>query len=89
MLNHIVVEPVGEHFARQGRNGHASGFTFEDVAEVFKVRIAAAHRRDFELECGNVGPTDDFVVCVHASRSAMGLRVLDLQAKESNQLYSS
>lgn len=31
-----------------------------------------------ELESGNVGATNDFVIRVHVARSAVGLRVLDL-----------
>ena len=31
-----------------------------------------------ELESGNVGATNDFIICVHIARSAVGLRVLDL-----------
>lgn len=32
----------------------------------------------FELESGDVGSADDFIVRVHAARRAMCLRVLDL-----------
>ena len=31
-----------------------------------------------ELKGGNVGATNDFIICVHVARSAVGLRVLDL-----------
>lgn len=78
MLNHIIAKPVRKHLPRQRRYGHARGFALEDVAEVFKVRVAPAHGRVLELEGGDVGAADDFVVGVHGAGCAVGLRVFDL-----------
>ncbi len=79
MLNHIIAEPVGEHLARQRRNGHPRGFPLQDVAEVFEIGVAPADGAVLEFEGGDVGAADDFVVGVHASVGAVRLRVLDLE----------
>lgn len=82
-LDHVVAEPVGEDLAGQGRNGHAGGLAFEDVAEVLKVGVATADGRVFELEGGDVGPADDLVVGVHVARRAVGLGILYLEKRDA------
>lgn len=78
-LNDVVAESVREDFAGQGRNGHASAFALENVAEVLKVGIAAAHARGSELEGGYVGAADDLIVGVHAAAHAVGSGIADLR----------
>ena len=78
VFDHIVAEPVGEHLARQRRNGNPRAFPLEDVPEVLEVRVAAANDRVLELEGGNVGAADDLVGGVHVAGSAMSLGVADL-----------
>ena len=78
VLNHIVAEPVRKHLARQGRDRDPCALPLEDVAEVFEVAVASADGAVLELEGGDVGSADDFVVRVHAARSAVGLGVFDL-----------
>lgn len=79
MLNHIVAEAVREHLAWQRGDGDARTLALQDVAEVFEVRVAAAHAAMAQLEGGDVGATYDLVVCVHAPTYAVCARVLDLE----------
>lgn len=65
MLNHLITKPIRKHLSRQWRDRDARRFALEDVAEVFKVRIAATNDGLFEFEGGDVGSADDFVGCVH------------------------
>lgn len=37
VLDDVVAEPVGEHLARQRRDGNARALTLQDIAEVLKV----------------------------------------------------
>ncbi len=79
MLNHIVAEAVGKHLPRQRRDGDARTLPLEDVAEVLKVGVAAAHDGGAELEGGDVGAGVDLVGGVHGARGgAVGLGVFDL-----------
>lgn len=78
MLNHVIAEAVRKHLARQRRNGDARALALEDVAEVFKVGVAAAHDGVLELEGGDVGAADDLVASVHVARCAVCLGVSDL-----------
>lgn len=77
-LNHVIAEAVGEDLAGQRGDGHASALALEDVAEVLKVGVAAAHAALAELEGGDVGPAEDLVVGVHVAADAVGARVADL-----------
>lgn len=45
VLNDIVAEPVCEYLSRQWWDSDARTLSLEDVAEVLKVRVAAAHNR--------------------------------------------
>ena len=77
-LDHVVTEPVGEHLARQRRDRHAGALPLQDVAEVLKVRVAAAHSRLSQLEGRDVGATYDLVVGVHVPADAVSSGVADL-----------
>lgn len=80
VLDDIVTKPVGEHLARQGRDGDARGLALEDVAEVFEVAVAAADDRVAEFEGRDVGSCVDLVGGIHVAWvGAVGLRVLDLE----------
>jgi len=72
MLNNIITKPARKNFTRQGWNSHSGAFSLQDVAEVFKVGVAASHGAVFEFEGGDVGSTDDFVVGVHVAGGAVG-----------------
>ena len=78
MLNHIVAEPICEHFSRQWRDGDPCALSFKYVAEVFKIGVAAPDGAVFELKGGDIGPADDLIVGVHTAGCAVGLRVLHL-----------
>lgn len=79
-LNHGIVELVEVDLARQGRNGHARTFAFKNVAEVLKVRIAAAHTAVAEFEGRDIGRKDDFIGGIAGvGRQAMSLRIADLE----------
>lgn len=67
MLNHVIRKPVRKHFPWQRWDGDSCAFPLEDVAEVLEVRVSAADDGVFEFESGDVGATDYFVRCVHAS----------------------
>lgn len=82
MLDHIIAEPVREHLAGERGDGDASRFALEDVAEVLKVGVAPTDGAMLELEGGDVGPADDFVVGVHVAVGAVGLGVFDLEGGE-------
>ena len=82
MLDHVVTESVGEHLAWQWGNGDSGALSLEDVAEVFEVRVSATHGAVLQFKCGDIGATDNFVVGVHATRSAMCLRIPNLQHDE-------
>lgn len=77
-LDHVVAKPVGEHLAGKRGDGHAGALPLKDVAEVLKVRIAAAHRRLPQLEGGDVGATYNLVVGVHVAADTVGSGVADL-----------
>lgn len=79
MLNHIVAKAVREHLAWQRWDRDPRALALQDVAEVFEVRVAAAHAAMAQLEGGDVGATYDLVVCVHAPTYAVRARVLDLE----------
>ena len=67
------------YLARQRRNRHPRALALQDLAEVFKVRVAAADDRVAQLEGGDVGARVDLVGGVHcAGRGAVGLRIFDL-----------
>lgn len=78
MLNHIITEPVCEHLTRQRGNSDARTLALEDITEILKVGVSAAHNRVLELEGGDVGAADDLVGSVHVSGCAVGLGVADL-----------
>jgi hypothetical protein len=79
VLDDVVAEAVGKHLSRQRGDGDAGGLALEDVAEVLKVRVAAAHDGGAQLEGGDVGAGMDLVARVHGAwGGAVGLRVFDL-----------
>lgn len=78
VLNDVVTEPVRKHLAGQRGNSHPRALALEDIAEILKVGVAAAHDRVLQLERGNVGPADDLVGSVHVPGCAMGLGIADL-----------
>lgn len=78
MLDHVVAEPVREHFPRQGRDRDPRAFALQDVAEVFKVRVPSAHDRVLQFERGDVCSADDLVRGVHVAGCAMCLGITDL-----------
>jgi len=67
VLNHIIAEPVGEHFPWERRDCDARALALEDIPKVFKVRVAATNDRMLQFESGDVRPADDFVRRVHVS----------------------
>lgn len=77
-LDNIIAEAIGENLARQRGDIHAAALALQDIAEVFKVAVAAAYGAVLQLEGWDVGPADDFVVCVHLARCAVRLWVADL-----------
>lgn len=81
MLDDVVTETIGEHLAWQRGDGDASALALEDVAKVLEVGIAAADCAVLELEGRDIGPTNNFVIRVHAARCPVGLRVFDLEGK--------
>lgn len=78
VLDDIVTEPIGEHFAWQWGYCDARAFALQDIAEVLEVRVAAAHDGMFQFEGGDVGSAYDLVRRVHVPGGAMGLGVADL-----------
>lgn len=78
MLDHIITEPICEYFSRKRGDRDARALTLQNVAEVFKVRVAAADGGVFEFEGRDVGSTDYFVVGVHGARGAVRLGISDL-----------
>ena len=72
------------HLSRQWRNRHPRALALEDIAKVFKIRVAATDDGIAQLEGGDVGARVDLVGGVHCPwRGAMGLRVLDLECTGS------
>lgn len=65
MLDHVVAEAIGEDLAWQWGNSNACALAFEDIAEVLKVGVAAAHDGMFQLEGRDVGTADNFVRGIH------------------------
>ena len=61
LLNDGIVKLVEVHLAGQRRNGDAGTLALEDVAEVFKVRVTAAHAAVAQLERGNVRAQSDLI----------------------------
>jgi len=78
VLDHIVTKPVGKDLPRQGRDRNARGFSLKYVAEVLEVRISPAYAAVTELEGGDVGATQDLIICVHAAAHTVSAGVLDL-----------
>lgn len=80
MLDDVVGEPVGEDLAGQRWYRHTGGLSFEDVAKILEIAVAASHDRVSELEGRDVGARMNFVRSVHVSlRGAMSLWILDLE----------
>lgn len=78
ILDDLVTEPVGKHFAGKWRDSHSGALAFQNIAEVFKIRIPSPHRRLAQLEGWNIGAADDFVVGVHVPTDTMCLWVAHL-----------
>lgn len=78
MLDNIITKAIGEDLPRQRRNGHPCALPLQYIPKILKVAIASANGAVLELEGRDVGPTDDFVVGVHAAGCAVGLGVFDL-----------
>lgn len=49
VFNDIIRESVGKDLPGERRDGDAGGFSFEDVAKVFKVAVSPADAGEFEL----------------------------------------
>jgi len=78
MLYHIVRKAVCEHLPGEWRDGDSGTLSFQDVPEILKVGVTAAHDRVAQFESGYVGSSMNLVGCVHVSRrGAMGLGILD------------
>ena len=79
LLDDGVVKFVKVDLSRKRGDGDAGAFTFENVAEVFKIGVTAADTAVAELETGNVCRESDFV-CGIARRGseAVCLRVANL-----------
>lgn len=78
MLNHIVTEAIGEHFAWQWRNSNSRTLTFKNIAKVLEIRIAPTDTGMAQLESGDVCSANNFVVGVHVAAHAVGAWILDL-----------
>jgi len=78
MLNHIITEAVCEDLAGQRWDSNARRLSLQDVAEILKVGIAAAHAAMSQLEGGDVRAAEDLVVCVHVAAHTVGSGVLHL-----------
>ena len=82
MLNHVIAEPICKHLSRQRRDRHPCALPFQNVAEVFKVTVAAADHGVAQLERRDVRNHVDLVAGVHvAAGGAVGLGILHLRAE--------
>lgn len=77
-LDDVVAEAVREHLAWQRRDRNARALALKYVAEVLKVRVAAANGALPQLEGGDVGAADNLIVRVHVAADAVRARVADL-----------
>jgi len=41
VLDHVVREAIGEHFARQRRDSDTRGFALKDLAKVFEIAVSS------------------------------------------------
>lgn len=55
VLNDIVGESVGEHFAWKRRYSNAGRFSLKNIPKRLEIRVAAANRGSSQLEGWNVG----------------------------------
>lgn len=55
LLNNSIIELVKVDLSRQWGDGDAGALTLENVAKVFKVRVATAHAAVAQFEAGDVG----------------------------------
>jgi len=79
LLNNGVVEFVKVNLSRKRGDGDAGAFTFEDVAEVFKVGVTTADTALAELKTGNVCRESDLISCIaRRGCEAVCLRVAHL-----------
>lgn len=78
VLDDVVTEPVGEDLAGQRGDGDTGTLALQDIAEVLKVGVAAAHHRVLQLEGGDVGAADDLVRGVHIPGGAVCLGIANL-----------
>jgi hypothetical protein len=77
-LDDVVAEAIGEDLARQGWNGYPGALALEDVAEVLKVRVAAANTALAQLECRYVCAAKNLVICIHVAAHTVRSWVTDL-----------
>ncbi len=82
MLNHIITKTICKHLPGQGGDGHASCLPFQDVPEVFEIRVPTSHSAVLELEGGDVSSAYYFVVGVHVARRPVRHGVFDLHVRE-------
>lgn len=47
MLDHVITKPVCEDLPRERGNRDSCALAFQDVAEILKVGVSAAHNRVF------------------------------------------
>lgn len=78
MLNHIITESIREDLSGQWWNRDPCRLPLQDIAKVFKVRVAPPYTAVAELEGGNIGATYDLVVGVHIAAHPMGAWILYL-----------
>ena len=81
-FNHIVAESIRKDFAREGRNGHSSAFSLQNVAKVLKIGVAPPYYRSPQFEGRDVGPADNLVVRVHVPAHAMCPGIVHLQTED-------
>jgi len=78
VLDHIVAEAIRKDLSGQGWDRDPRALPLKYVAEVFKVRVAAAHAGLPQFEGGDVGLAEDLVVRVHGAADTVRAWVLDL-----------
>ena len=67
MLDDVVTKSVCEDLSWQRRYCNSRALSFQYISKVLEIGIAAPDRTVFELECGDIGTANDFVVSVHAA----------------------
>lgn len=79
-LNHIIAETIRKYLSRQRRDCDSGALTLQNVAEILKVGVATTDAALAQLEGGDVGSAQDFVVGVHGAADAVGAGVSYLRS---------